>query len=207
MRRNIVTGFFDTIYWSRQFRKSQDYKKAGRLAMIPQFIVPEILVDGTGSPEGSPVEPNMPSASPFGGASRSTGNDAITLTPPDSPRRRSNSIQRSPTRGGTSLSPFDAVGQSSGVGEESEEIDDGNGSWRLARALSSAPSPLLEPATASGGSGGSSPSRGHSRANSAVTAQNVLDVLDNSAWGESIRKSFSTRRSLSSRNTDAPGRQ
>lgn len=33
-----------------------------------------------------------------------------------------------------------------------------------------------------------------SRRNSAVSAENVLDVLDNSAWGESIRRSFTMRR-------------
>jgi hypothetical protein len=34
---------------------------------------------------------------------------------------------------------------------------------------------------------------GRSRAASSVNAQNVLDVLDTSAWGESIRRSFTTR--------------
>lgn len=33
-----------------------------------------------------------------------------------------------------------------------------------------------------------------SRRGSAVTAENVLEVLDNSAWGESIRRSFTMRR-------------
>lgn len=35
-----------------------------------------------------------------------------------------------------------------------------------------------------------------SRRGSAVSAENVLEVLDNSAWGESIRRSFTTRRPL-----------
>jgi len=34
----------------------------------------------------------------------------------------------------------------------------------------------------------------NSRRNSAVSTENVLDVLDNSAWGESIRRSFTTKR-------------
>lgn len=33
-----------------------------------------------------------------------------------------------------------------------------------------------------------------SRRGSAVPAENVLEVLDNSAWGDSIRRSFTTRR-------------
>lgn len=40
--------------------------------------------------------------------------------------------------------------------------------------------------------GGSS--AGSSRRGSAVDAENVLEVLDNSAWGESIRRSFTMRR-------------
>lgn len=39
------------------------------------------------------------------------------------------------------------------------------------------------------------PGSGNStRRNSAVSTENVLDVLDNSAWGESIRRSFTTKR-------------
>lgn len=41
-----------------------------------------------------------------------------------------------------------------------------------------------------------------SRRGSAVSAENVLDVLDNSAWGESIRRSFTLRRP-----GDRPGRK
>lgn len=36
---------------------------------------------------------------------------------------------------------------------------------------------------------------GRSRAGSAVSARDVLDVLEGSAWGESIRRSFTTRKS------------
>ncbi len=42
---------------------------------------------------------------------------------------------------------------------------------------------------AGGGGSGNSSRRG-----SSVSAENVLEVLDNSAWGESIRRSFTTRR-------------
>ena len=37
-------------------------------------------------------------------------------------------------------------------------------------------------------------SANNSRRGSGVSAENVLDVLDNSAWGESIRRSFTMRR-------------
>lgn len=78
-------------------------------------------------------------------------------------------------------------------------------------SISSAVSPTLSPLKAHGahgsafsfegvgvgeGAGGASgiSSVASSRRGSAVSAENVLEVLDNSAWGESIRRSFTMRR-------------
>lgn len=61
-------------------------------------------------------------------------------------------------------------------------------------------SPQLSPhrATATGfsleGRDSGANSAATSRRGSAVSAENVLEVLDNSAWGESIRRSFTMRR-------------
>jgi hypothetical protein len=59
----------------------------------------------------------------------------------------------------------------------------------------------LARAAARAGSDGVAAAR--SRANSAVSAQDVLEALDQSAWGESLRRSFSQRRSPSPRNRAA----
>ena len=45
-----------------------------------------------------------------------------------------------------------------------------------------------------GGDATGGASAGSSRRGSNVSAENVLEVLDNSAWGESIRRSFTMRR-------------
>lgn len=45
VRRRIVLGFFETLYWSRQFRRHMDRKRAGRMEGVPQFGVPDIYVD------------------------------------------------------------------------------------------------------------------------------------------------------------------
>lgn len=45
-----------------------------------------------------------------------------------------------------------------------------------------------------GGDAAGGASAGSSRRGSNVSAENVLEVLDNSAWGESIRRSFTMRR-------------
>ncbi|KAA8567394.1 hypothetical protein EYC84_010413 [Monilinia fructicola] len=44
VRRRIVVGFFDTMYWSRRFRKHMERKKSGRMTDIPQ-LGPEVYVD------------------------------------------------------------------------------------------------------------------------------------------------------------------
>ncbi|KAI4687580.1 uncharacterized protein J4E88_003171 [Alternaria novae-zelandiae] len=183
VRRNVVKGFFDTLYWARRFRRAMDLKKQGRMATVPQFTVPEIFIDdeditnaqrtqssGPPSPLFSPQDLYAPS--PRNSAGASTSPPAF---PYDRTRSRTNSIQQtptgSPTRGSPQPSPF------SMSGSEQE--------WQFASALSRPPSPLeVDPGQANS----------RSRANSAVSAADVLEVLDNSAWGESIRRSFTQRR-------------
>ncbi|GAW12258.1 hypothetical protein ANO14919_016200 [Xylariales sp. No.14919] len=45
VNRRIVLGFFDTLYYSRQFRRHMDKKRSGRMTAVPQLDVPEIFVD------------------------------------------------------------------------------------------------------------------------------------------------------------------
>lgn len=165
-------------------------KHAGRMTAVPQFTVPEIFVDDEGG--------NEHVVSPFDGQGMATlGPPSLGSSAPSSPRGGArtppeegemggpsrhlrsqpsvNSIQTTPTGSPTrSRNPFhDYAG--------SNVSDD----WHMAAAISRPSSPLgVERAEAGR----------HSRAASNVSAQDVLDVLDNSAWGESIRKSFSTRR-------------
>lgn len=188
VRRNVVVGFFDTLYWARRFRRAMDQKKQGRMTAIPQFTVPEIFIDdeditdaqrGQQSGNSSPIFSPQDLYAPDRRAS-----EAHVPTPPNldhldtSPARsRANSIQQtpqgSPTRATPSTSPFASAADGS--------------DWQFATALSRPPSPL-EPDP--GGHGADS----RSRASSAVSAADVLEVLDNSAWGESIRRSFTQRR-------------
>ncbi|KAI0815719.1 Ion transport protein-domain-containing protein [Xylaria sp. FL0064] len=43
--RRIVLGFFDTLYYSRKFRRHMEKKRSGRMTAVPQLDVPEIFVD------------------------------------------------------------------------------------------------------------------------------------------------------------------
>ncbi|KAF2842438.1 calcium channel-like protein subunit Cch1 [Patellaria atrata CBS 101060] len=178
VHRNVVIGFFDTLYWNRRFRRIQEGKNAGRMTAIPTFTVPEIFVDDEditsgGAQVDDPFSPSlMFSPVDLSGRSRS-------VSPPSTHMRsRSNSVQITPNASPTQ-STFPA--------------SDDQSEWQLAEALGSRPpspleasGPSLEPGT-------------RSRQNSSVSAQDVLEVLDNSAWGESIRRSFTQRRPPSGR--------
>lgn len=187
VRRNVVVGFFDTLYWARRFRRAMEQKKQGRMATIPQFTVPEIFVDdeditnaqrgqesGSGSPLFSPQD--LHASFPRGSANHAQSPpQPMALDISAANRSRTNSIQQTPTgspiRGSAQPSPFSA--------------SSGEQDWQFASALSRPPSPLQPDAGQDGN---------RSRANSAVSAAEVLEVLDNSAWGESIRRSFTQRR-------------
>ncbi|KAL1604670.1 calcium channel protein [Nothophoma quercina] len=186
VRRNVVVGFFDTLYWARRFRRAMEQKKQGRMATMPTFNVPEIFVDDediTDAQRGEQSRAGSPLFSPtdLHAGDRLSGGSVRSIPSLDTTvRSRPNSIQMtptgSPTRGGplspSSPSPFSPP----------PDAD-----WHFASALtlSRPPSPLEEQLA---------PTDTRSRANSSVSAADVLEVLDSSAWGESIRRSFTTRR-------------
>ncbi|KAG9244812.1 BcCCH1, calcium channel protein [Calycina marina] len=190
VRRRIVLGFFDTMYWSRKFRKHMERKKSGRMTAIPQ-LGPEVYVDdrdvkrqaSTGSTMLSPTctpDPCDPRSSfiTYGldGAARQRRGTETSLGnyfPPGHNRMMSGSAtgispgvspQRSPQISPRHL-PMHRSSTSAFSFEGSEQLG--------------------------GGSVGSGP---NSRPGSVIAAENVLQVLDESAWGESIRRSFTMRR-------------
>jgi hypothetical protein len=234
VRRNVVVGFFDTLYWARRFRKSLEAKKNARMTMVPQLDVPEIYIQDDGddfmnSGRRTPSAPSTPiddHQTPSWTVGSELGTPTFTIDPsPARPnlRDRSNSIQVSPLASPTRPQTF----SNSSPSEIHED-------WHFAEALiegynrsrSPSPSPQhLDPDATSDAYGGlglgagprsraqtlsatspesrpragtlsvaGTPSAGvRSRAASSVNQQNVLEVLDTSAWGESIRRSFTTR--------------
>ncbi|KAJ5578035.1 uncharacterized protein N7459_006999 [Penicillium hispanicum] len=184
VRRNTVIGFFDTLYWSREFRRAIDRKRSGRMNTVPQFTVPEIYVDDPGESSDREVAPGAMTPqtqpdpeSPF----------APMLSPTSTSHRRAES---SPTTRRADLPRLDTTltDRSSGHSTPTE--------W-------SSISPSRTPRHMYGERMSfdsierrdSAPSTDHSRQNSAMSVQEVMNSLDNSAWGESIRRSFTQRRS------------
>ena len=172
VRRRVVKGFFDMMFWSRQFRSRLDFRHSARMVNIPQFAVPEIFVDD--QDVISPQDPTTPGPFPSEGSSRG------------SPRGRPSLDTSGLRHRGDSVSP-----------SRSDNSSNASPSLTPQRALGHSPSPSGDGSFQWGQDGAGdniSPVAGRSRANSAVERQGVLDTFDNSAWGESIRRSFTTRR-------------
>ncbi|KAL8736171.1 MAG: hypothetical protein Q9166_000326 [cf. Caloplaca sp. 2 TL-2023] len=209
VERRVVRGFFDTVYWNRRFRSRNNFRDSARMMTIPQFAVPEIFVDDRDvvSPLESEFPPDVP---PKDGSSGSYSPQQGT----EGLRRRNDSISvsGSPTRSGpnsVNVSPQLSPHRPS-ASNSSANINwghDGAMDWIDEDPFADGRSP----GASHGGSPRRSPARSRansnldeaftvarSRAASSVEdrqRQDVLDVFDNSAWGESIRRSFTLSRS------------
>ncbi|KAJ5950888.1 uncharacterized protein N7479_009301 [Penicillium vulpinum] len=186
VRRHTVVGFFDTLYWSREFRRKVDRKKSGRMSVVPTFTVPEIYVD-------DPVDDSEEHDEPGSGAITPQtqpdldGNFPPMLSPVSHHRRAESSpighrnalprintnlsgsvsSSNTPTREWSSISPSITPRHMYGEGTSLDTIE-----------THEAPSGIDT-----------------SRQSNGMNVQDVMNSLDNSAWGESIRRSFTQRRS------------
>ncbi|CAG7939326.1 unnamed protein product [Penicillium nalgiovense] len=182
VRRNTVVGFFDTLYWSRQFRRQVDRKKSGRMSMVPTFTVPEIFVD-------DPEENDRPGSGAMTPQTQPEldGNFPPMLSPVSQHRR----AESSPTANRNSLPRINTnlSGSVSGSSTPTRE-------WSSI-SPSITPRQMYGERTSfdAGESHEASSAGDSSRQNSNMNVQDVMHSLDNSAWGESIRRSFTQRRS------------
>jgi hypothetical protein len=224
LNRQVVVGFFDTLYWRRQFRRQMNGKQAARMTGVPSFEVPEIFIQDEDDDVSQVKKLNVPSVSitpvDFDDSNTSTrpgkgrnlsisGSDAgsttSTLEQQQHMRHRSNSIQttpsHSPTRGSAASSPHPSPrlmpSHRPTTSQGSIQPD-----WHFAAALESAgtgvtpPGSPLMPDTALGS---------RSRANSAVSQHDMMDSFGSSAWGESIRRTATTKRASTVRRPSASG--
>ena len=225
VRRNTVIGFFDTLYWSREFRRKVLNKKSARMSIVPQFTVPEIFVDDEyhdGGDNNHEQSDNIVTQdvttdsrrSSIGGVMGGGGGD------PDSNNNNNDDMQPmlSPTspnrpRGDFNLPPIDTglagrmstanAAPSTEWSSISPSLMPGRGRAHTTSSYDPAPGPSTEPGDGTGrgpgpgpgpGSGTGTMSADHSRQNSAISMNDVMQSFDNSAWGESIRRSFTQRR-------------
>ncbi|KAL4894036.1 Ion transport protein-domain-containing protein [Aspergillus ambiguus] len=198
VRRNTVRGFFDTLYWSREFRRRIDRKRSARMDGVPQFSVPEIYVDdgsqddddnddGNGRPDEEETRRRLAAQEALvglggdeGDSSRSGLAAAAALSPPSSPRGHHH-LPRIDTNLGGRISGASSPTEWSSI---SLQLSPGRARAQTTSSYGSGPDVHDEIQAASD----------HSRQNSARSVQEVMQSLDDSAWGESLRRSFTQRR-------------
>lgn len=177
VRRQVVIGFFDTVYWRRYLRRHRTHRQSARMQTVPQFTVPEIFVEDEDDASGGNTADK--------GAASHVSSPSLSSTHTQSAR---NSIQISPVPTPPMLTP-----QHTGDHDIRRSLSE--------RRLDMSMNLGLEPGSPGGLEVGDEGRRG--RSNSAVSVQEVLDALDQSAWGASLRRSFSQqRRSPQRRGTD-----
>lgn len=182
IRRNVVVGFFDTMYWSRRFRKAIEHRRNSRLGAPPQMPVPEIFIE---DPEesSSSIEPHD-----FTETTPITGRTTRT-----SPR-----LPRLDTSVSPGASPRGSPGASPGASPRASFEPSPTASPVLSPRMRLQSIDTSYPGPGGGRSSPGTPTLGHSRHASnvsGVSAQGVMESFDNSAWGESIRRGLTQRRS------------
>lgn len=191
------------LYYSRQFKRHMETKRAGRMTAIPQLDVPEILVDNEeqraeedAQQRWRQQQEQQQQQSPTAGRGRAKSSAAATALGSDS---------------GSLLSPSTSRARSqhrswaAGLGADLSSYDTSYG-HPLAGPLASRPSPshhrsqasafsfeLAEPGDGPGLDGDEALSLG-GRGSNAVDPAVVRDMLDDSIWVESLRRSATTMR-------------
>ena len=190
VHRKVVIGFFDMLYWSRQFRRKKELRHSARMVTVPQFAVPEIFVDDQDalSPRVDDFSPPSPGAvSPLGTSPTHTrtgsgyGLGLGTSPPSGGSHHRGDSFASSLSRSDYSFG--DGTSPSSRSRRPSHPFDEGDERSWFDRAGDD-PAHREEV-------GGAGRSRGNS---STADRLDVRQVFEESAWGESIRRSFTLRR-------------
>jgi voltage-dependent calcium channel len=216
VNRNIVVGFFDTLYWSRWLRRTMERKRSARVTAIPQFDVPEIFVHDDGGAQPPPPTPSQPkkfdvpsvsvtpvdfspdeTAESLGvGRAPSTGTDLgrpRSTSPGTVVRQRSSSIQHSEPDADLAI-PGESPHLSAHSHQPSPSSSSIQPDWHFAAAMENAGGPpgLSPPASPRLTPEASAAAR--SRSNSAVSQHEMLGMFQDSAWGESMRRSMTTKR-------------
>ncbi|KAL2020188.1 hypothetical protein VTK56DRAFT_8712 [Thermocarpiscus australiensis] len=189
VRRRTVLGFFDMLYYSRQFKRHMESKRAARMTAIPQLDIPEILVDN----EEQRAEEEQRTGR---GRSKSTALGTLGsegagggLLSPSSSRAQ----HRSWSGIATDLSSYDAsYGHPLAAPRASGPTTTGPATPSH-RTQSSAISFELSEPEETAGDGDEATNLGHR--GSSVDPAVVRDMLDDSVWVESLRRSATMRRS------------
>ena len=161
------------LYYTRKFKRAMEHKQSARMTAVPQLDVPEILVDDE---EGRTHRASAP-------APRSRPGPGAYLSAEDARA----SHQRSFSGVSADLSSFDTSFDHPLAGPRAS----GPGSPGHRNQISAFSFELHEPTdrTSGGGDEATSPARG-----SSVSPAQVREMLDDSVWMASIRRSATMKR-------------
>ncbi|KAH7218206.1 Ion transport protein-domain-containing protein [Fusarium oxysporum] len=176
VRRGVVLGFFDTLYYSRQFKKHMLRKHSARMTAVPQLNIPEILVENDlsddetgGAGPRSPLSPaSRPSSVDAGEPRNWLGSVDLSLhdTSWSHPLSFPRAAPPSPT------TPAQPLAFSFEI-EEDDPHEQQQQSTTQARS--------------------SAPSGRESNHLDPISPVQVRGMLDDSVWGESIRRNATVR--------------
>ncbi|VBB72796.1 Putative calcium-channel protein [Podospora comata] len=182
VRRRIVLGFFDMLYYSRQFKRHMQSKQNARMTAIPQLDVPEILVDN----EEERRERNTVAGVPGGAGIGTLTEEGATLLA--AAAADTNGRARSWSGLGADLSSYDtSYGHPLAGSRTSKPSASGHQAQRSGFSFD-----LPDPADGAQDDEATSPI---GRRGSSVSPAVVRDMLDDSVWVESIRRSATMRKS------------
>lgn len=205
VRRRVVVGFFDTMYYSRQFKRYKERKNSGRLTGVPQLDLPDILVDDEEQRAkrkqslAAPRNPYSPGTSTTAGSAPLRPSTATFLSPNEARNSGGSSSHPKPSWSGASTDlTIQTTFDSSGVHPLSRPRSGDSTTTSAGRnseghqSTHSAFSFELQP----GGSASSSAagSRRGSRSNSAVSPIQMSQILDDSIWMATIRRSATSKK-------------
>ncbi|KAJ2981109.1 hypothetical protein NUW58_g6773 [Xylaria curta] len=181
VKRRIVLGFFDTLYYSRQFRRHMEKKRSGRMTAVPQLDVPEIFVDDENDrahDRARVVQRSTLAVPPTPIAS----SDFLAVSDATRPQHRSWSL-------GADISTYDTTPSHPLSAPRVAPTVSGNRPETLRYSFDVQETTASDALERNGGE---------------VSPSQVRSFLDDSVWAESIRRSATVRRSV--RRSDWMGR-
>lgn len=186
-------------YYSRQFQRYKDRKNSARMTGVPQLGVPDILVDDEEQRAKSkqslaaPQNPYSPRVSAGAGSSRLRSSTATYLSPHEARNSGGSSSQHQKAWSGPSTDlTIQTNFDNSGVHPLSRPRsgDSTTSVGRNSEAHASTHSAFSFELQPSGSATSSAPgSRRGSRSNSAVSPIQMSQILDDSIWMATIRRS------------------
>ncbi|KAI0136330.1 ion transporter [Xylariales sp. AK1849] len=177
VRRRVVLGFFDTLYWARKFKRHINGKKAGRMTTVPQLDVPDIFVEDDNVRQRTPQRATLATTPRNRAATASS--DFLAASDAMRPQHRS-------WTSSTDISSFDGSFTHPLSAPRIQPSMPGHRSEASTFSFE-----LQDPGTSSGE---------NSRRGSSVSPAQVRELLDDSVWVESIRRSATIHKSV--RRTD-----